>query len=156
MFIYWSTSMKPRKANQSIVLGWHCPLLAKVLNKNYFFKMLLETFFFEYSKVSTIGGLVHVFRHNLSVWKRLFWIFVLLVMLMVGIYWSVAVLNNWKKNQVLVTIKSVGEAFFLTKLISSSTILKSSFNRFGNKWDIFSISNHLCRGLHQCWYFRKG
>jgi hypothetical protein len=85
--------------------------------------MSVETFFQDYSKVSTIGGMVHMFRPDLSFCKRLFWIITLLTMLSVGIYWSVAILEDWKSNPVLVTINSVGKKYISKHVISHSAFL---------------------------------
>ncbi len=69
----------------------------------------LQTFIKDYSQVSTIGGLVHVFRQDFPLLKRLFWIIVIVFMVVVGIYWSEQIFVSWKENQVLVTIDSVGD-----------------------------------------------
>jgi hypothetical protein len=72
-------------------------------------KEKLKSFFLDYSQVTTIGGLVYVFRKDYSIFKRLFWIMVIISMVVVGIYWSEQIFVSWKENQVLVTIDSVGD-----------------------------------------------
>ena len=109
-------------------------------------KMVQGTFFQDYSKVSTIGGLVHVFRSDLAIWKRLFWIIVMLAMLFVGIYWSVYVLLHWKSNPVLVTVESVGENFVLLMSFHGVFLKRWDLFRFTNKWSEISNYYHLSRG----------
>ena len=72
-------------------------------------KEKLKNFVIDYSKVSTIGGLVHVFREDYTVLKRLFWVFIIVAMVTIGVYWSGSIYVSWKDNQVLVTIDSVGK-----------------------------------------------
>ena len=116
---------------------------------------MLETFFQDYSKVSTIGGVVYIFRNDLKIWKRLFWLFVLILACTVGIYWSVTVLFNWKSDQVLVTVKSVGTLHYLIYFSFQGSIMNWNVLRFVNNRGIVSNNHHLSWGPHQLRYFVK-
>ena len=60
----------------------------------------------DYSEYSSIQGLIYIFQSNQTIVGRLFWILVVILMLMLGSYWSVDAYNSWQENPVLTTIKT--------------------------------------------------
>ena len=68
----------------------------------------------DYSEYSSIQGLIYIFQSNQTIVGRLFWILVVILMLMLGSYWSVDVYNSWQENPVLTTVKTT--AFPITKV----------------------------------------
>ncbi len=82
----------------------------------------VKNIFKGYSRVSTIAGLVHMFRSDLSLSKRLFWVAILFTTMVTGIYWSSTIYTNWKDNQVLFLIKTVGEQSLMSYNITVSRL----------------------------------
>ena len=68
----------------------------------------------DYSEYSSIQGLIYIFQSNQTIVGRLFWILVVILMLMLGSYWSVDAYNSWQENPVLTTVKNT--AFPITML----------------------------------------
>ena len=60
----------------------------------------------DYSEDSTIQGLVYIFKKEQTLCGKIFWILVVSLMLILGIYWSVSAYNDWQSNPVLTTIKT--------------------------------------------------
>ena len=54
----------------------------------------------DYSEYSTIQGIIYIFQDNQSTIGKLFWIAVVLLMLMLGTFWSVSAYNDWQQKQV--------------------------------------------------------
>ena len=67
----------------------------------------------EYSEYSTIQGIVYIFQRSQTTFGKIFWNIVVVMMLILGTYWSVEAYNSWENNQVklIVNIKSL---LFLT------------------------------------------
>ncbi len=60
----------------------------------------------DYSEYSTIQGIIYIFQSKQTAFGKLFWTFVIIVMLLLGTYWSVAAYNNWQSNPVVTTVKT--------------------------------------------------
>ena len=60
----------------------------------------------DYSEYSTIQGLVYIFQRRQTLVGRIFWIFVVLVMLSLGISTSIDSYNAWQRSPVLTTLTS--------------------------------------------------
>jgi len=54
----------------------------------------------EYCEVSSIGGLYYITHNIFSKWMRLFWVFVLLIMLALAVSMSVQSYQTWKSEPV--------------------------------------------------------
>ena len=63
----------------------------------------------EYSEYSTVAGLIYIFMEDQSRAGKVFWILVILSMLNLRTYWSVAIYNDWKSQPVLTTAKTTGK-----------------------------------------------
>ena len=57
-----------------------------------------------YSEISTVQGIVHIFAPNQSLVGRFFWTSVVILMLMLGTYWSIEAYNEWEESPVLTTL----------------------------------------------------
>ena len=60
----------------------------------------------DFSEYSTIQGLVYIFQRRQTLVGRIFWIFVVLVMLSLGISTSIDSYNAWQRSPVLTTLTS--------------------------------------------------
>ena len=58
----------------------------------------------DYSEYSSIQGLIYIFQSNQTMIGKLFWILVVVLMLMLGAYWSVNAYNSWQEDPVLTTV----------------------------------------------------
>ena len=58
----------------------------------------------DYSEYSTIQGLIYIFFSYQTIFGRIFWIVVVLLMLMLGLYWCIQAYQDWKDKPVLTTI----------------------------------------------------
>jgi hypothetical protein len=58
----------------------------------------------DYSEYSTIQGLIYIFFSYQTTFGRIFWIVVVLLMLMLGLYWCIQAYQDWKDKPVLTTI----------------------------------------------------
>jgi disulfide bond formation protein DsbB len=79
--------------------------------------------FQEYSEYSTIAGLLYIFMPDQTRPGKIFWTIFILLMIILGIYWSIYLLNSWNNSQVITSVASTGirlQALFYTtdKLLS--------------------------------------
>ena len=74
----------------------------------------------DYSEYSSVQGVIYIFQANQTLLGRMFWILVVVLMLMLGSYWSVAAYNSWQDNPVLTTVTTT--AFPVTKVGPSYNI----------------------------------
>ena len=58
----------------------------------------------EYSEYSTIQGIVYIFQRSQTTFGKIFWNIVVVLMLILGTYWSVEAYNNWENNQVKINV----------------------------------------------------
>jgi hypothetical protein len=58
----------------------------------------------EYTEYATIQGLVYLTLPNQTTFGKVIWASIVLLMMTMGIYWSILSYNNWQNNQVLTTI----------------------------------------------------
>jgi hypothetical protein len=57
----------------------------------------------DYSEYSTIQGILYIFQENQSIFGKIFWIAVVLLMLLLGTFWSVSAYQEWQEKQVSIT-----------------------------------------------------
>jgi Amiloride-sensitive sodium channel len=69
------------------------------------------TFSTEYS---SIQGVIYISQANQSPCGRLFWILVVTLMLMLGLYWSADAYTSWQDNPILTTVTTT--AYPITKV----------------------------------------
>jgi len=62
----------------------------------------------EYGQSSTIAGLQYAFKPKQSFFGRLFWIFTVCILTLLGAWLSVENYLQWKDNPVLTTISTTG------------------------------------------------
>ena len=62
----------------------------------------------EYSEISTIAGLVYIFMPDQRFAGRFFWTLLIILMLILGLYWSLFLYNNWDDNPVTTTVATTG------------------------------------------------
>ena len=62
--------------------------------------------FLDYTKVSTVQGLIYIFLSYQTTFGKAVWTIVLILMAFLGIYWCTQAYQNWKVNPVLTTIKT--------------------------------------------------
>ena len=67
---------------------------------NFDFLATNQKIFQEYSAYSTIQGLVYIFGIKISWFGKVFWISAVLLMMILGFYWSAVMYIDWKNNQV--------------------------------------------------------
>ena len=60
----------------------------------------------DYSEYSSIQGLIYIFMSQQTGVGRLFWILIVILMLMLGTYWSSNAYDSWQNDPVLTTVKS--------------------------------------------------
>ena len=60
----------------------------------------------EYSEYSSIAGLLYVFMPDQTIAGKLFWIIFIILMLILGAYWSFAIYNDWQNQPVITTAAS--------------------------------------------------
>ena len=103
----------------------------------------------EYTEYATIQGLVYLNLPNQTTFGKVIWALIVLLMLTLGMHWSILSYNNWQINQVLTTITTtaypVKKIDFpavtfcspgTNKIISDSPLLKQYFNFLANKHGI--------------------
>ncbi len=59
-----------------------------------------------YSEYSSIVGLLYVFMPDQTVAGKLFWITVIILMLVLGLYWSIVIYEDWQDQLVITTASS--------------------------------------------------
>jgi len=74
----------------------------------------------DYSEYSSVQGVIYIFQANQTLLGRMFWILVVVLMLMLGSYWSVDAYNSWQASPVLTTVTTT--AFPVTKVWPSYII----------------------------------
>ena len=91
---------KELKSNQTIEMK---PLIEgkQQSQKNEMYNIVQE-----YSEYSTIQGVLYIFQRNQSQFGRIFWTLVIIAMLILGTYWSVAAYQGWVDTPVLTTVKT--------------------------------------------------
>ena len=62
----------------------------------------------EYSEYSTIAGCLYIFMADQRFAGRLFWTILITMMLVLGLYWSIFLYNNWDDNPVTTTVTTTG------------------------------------------------
>ncbi len=95
---------------------------------------------------SSIQGVIYIFQANQSLCGRLFWILVVILMLMLGSYWSADAYNSWQDNPVLTTVTTT--AYPVTKVTpykrsSLSTSHYSSMVRWETISKIYNITGSI-------------
>ena len=60
----------------------------------------------DYSEYSTIQGVIYIFQRNQTQLGKVFWSLVIIVMLVLGTYWSVCAYQDWLNSPVMTTIKT--------------------------------------------------
>jgi hypothetical protein len=55
----------------------------------------------EYSEYSTIQGILYIFKSGQTTFGKIFWTVVVVLMLMLGTYWSIDAYISWDENQVV-------------------------------------------------------
>lgn len=73
----------------------------------------------DYADYSTIQGIIYIFFIYQTIFGKVFWILVIILMLILGLYWCIEAYNDWEDKPVLTTItttaysvKQVGSWFF--------------------------------------------
>ncbi len=59
-----------------------------------------------YSEYSSIVGLLYVFMPDQTAAGKLFWITVIVLMLVLGMYWSIVIYQDWQDQVVITTASS--------------------------------------------------
>ena len=98
--VFWAKMKQLSKVNE-------CPkdnIFEKSSHKNR--NMGKETYNIiqEYSEYSTIQGIVYIFQRSQTTFGKIFWNIVVVLMLILGTYWSVEAYNNWENNQVKINV----------------------------------------------------
>jgi hypothetical protein len=65
-----------------------------------------HSIFLDYTKYSTVQGLVYIFLSYQSTFGKVFWSIVLILMSFLGIYWCTQAYKNWIDSPVLTSIKT--------------------------------------------------
>ncbi len=60
----------------------------------------------EYSEYSSIAGLLYIFMPDQTIAGKLFWIIFIILMLVLGTYWSLSIYNDWDNQPVITTAAS--------------------------------------------------
>ncbi len=60
----------------------------------------------EYSEYSSIAGLLYVFMPDQTLAGKLFWIIIIILMLILGTYWSLSIYRDWDNQPVITTVAS--------------------------------------------------
>ncbi len=58
----------------------------------------------EYTEYATIQGLAYIFSPHISVFGKIYWILSVLVMISVGMYWTVGMYTRWQEQQVKILV----------------------------------------------------
>ena len=82
----------------------------------------------DYSEYSSVQGVIYIFQANQTIIGRVFWILVVVLMLMLGTYWSVDAYNSWQENPVLTTVTTT--AFPVTQVRVDHLPPKRSYTSF--------------------------
>ena len=77
----------------------------------------------DYSEYSSIQGLIYIFQSNQTIIGKLFWVLVVVLMLMLGAYWSADAYNSWQDDPVLTTVTTT--AFPVTQVNNSVFLLNT-------------------------------
>jgi len=64
----------------------------------------------DYSEYSTIQGLIYVYFSYQTKFGKLFWIMVLFLMFILGLYWIIKAYIEWQEKPVLTTITTTALA----------------------------------------------
>ena len=59
-----------------------------------------------YSEYSTIAGILYIFMPDQTKAGKAFWILVIVMMLILGTYWSIVIYQDWESQQVITTVLS--------------------------------------------------
>ena len=58
----------------------------------------------DYSEYSTIQGLIYIFFSYQTVFGQIFWILVVTLMFLLGVYWCYQAYDDWQTNPTLTTV----------------------------------------------------
>ena len=67
-----------------------------------------------FSEYSSIQGLLYICQEKQTTFGKIFWSFIVVSMMTLGIYWSVQSYQSWQNQQVMTTVKTT--AFKVTNI----------------------------------------
>ena len=101
-----------------IFTSWncHCKLLLQymILSKSFLVNGIISALnsvlssISAFSEYATIQGIVYIFASNRTVVQLYYWSITVVLLMILGIYWSAGLFLEWKVKPVLTTIQSTG------------------------------------------------